>query len=144
MRKCNVTPYIINGDGDGERLQELPQVITLHNHGVKVDTSDSAPGALEQIQDHDYDAIVSDIKMPGMNGLELLTKLQELRPEIPALLITGHADQDLIIQAVRSGAYDFIQKPIDRVYFMTALHRASQIRHVRRQVKEHQQALAWS
>jgi signal transduction histidine kinase len=136
------SPHILLVDDDAALLQALPHMIALRIHGVKVDTSDSAPGALEQIQDHDYDAIVSDIKMPGMDGLELLTKLQELRPEIPALLITGHADQDLIIQAVRSGAYDFIQKPIDRVYFVAALHRAIQIRQLRRQVQEQQQALA--
>src|SRR5690242_11073598 len=141
-RNCMDSPHILLVDDDAALLQALPHMIALRIHGLKVDTSDSAPGALEQIQDHDYDAIVSDIKMPGMDGLELLTKLQELRPEIPALLITGHADQDLIIRAVRSGAYDFIQKPIDRVYFVAALHRAIQIRQLRRQVQEQQQALA--
>src|SRR5436305_12405906 len=105
------SPHILLVDDDAALLQALPHMIALRIHGVKVDTSDSATEALKQIQDHDYDAIVSDIKMPGMDGLELLAKLQELRPEIPALLITNHAVQQLIIQAVRSGAYDFIQKP---------------------------------
>ncbi len=79
--------------------------------------------------------------MPGMDGLELLTRIQEMRPEIPTLLITGHADQGLIIQALRNGAYDFIQKPIDRVYFVAALHRAIQARQLRRQVQKQQEAL---
>src|SRR6516164_2753828 len=93
------------------------------------------------LQAHDYDAIVSDIKMPGMDGLALLAKIQELRPETPTLLITGHGEHQLAIQALRGGAYDFIQKPIDRDYVVAALQRAIQTHQLRRQVKEHQRAL---
>ncbi len=134
-------PHILIVDDDQALLQALPHMVALRIHGVKVDTADTAQKALEQIYEHDYDAIVSDIKMPGMDGLELLVKIQELRPEIPTLLITGHADQALITQALRAGAYDFIQKPIDRVYFISALHRAIQTRVLRRQVMEQQHAL---
>lgn len=134
-------PQILLVDDDTALLEALPHMIALRIHGVRVDTFDSASQALERIDDHDYDAIVTDIKMPGMDGLELLAKLQVLRPEVPTLLITGHADQPLIIQALRNGAYDFIQKPIDRVYFVAALHRAIQTRQLRRQVQEQQRAL---
>ncbi len=135
------SPHILLVDDDTALLQALPHMVALRIHGVQVDTSDSAPEALELIQEHDYDVIVSDIKMPGMDGLELLTKIQELRPDVPTLLITGHADQGLVTQALRGGAYDFIQKPIERVYFVAALHRAIQARQLRRQVQEQQQAL---
>jgi signal transduction histidine kinase len=135
------SPRILLVDDDTALLEALPHMIALRIHGVRVDTSDSAPQALELIQDHDYDVVVSDIKMRGMDGLELLAQLQVLRPEVPTLLITGHADQSLVIEALRSGAYDFIQKPIDRVYFVAALHRAIQTRQLRRQVQEQQRAL---
>ena len=105
---------------------------------MEVDTSDSALEALELIQEHDYDAIVSDIKMPGMDGLALLAKIQELRPDTPTLLITGHGEHDLAVQALRGGAYDFIQKPIDRDYMVAALKRAIQTRRLRRQLCEQQ------
>jgi signal transduction histidine kinase len=134
-------PHILIVDDDLALLQALPHMIALRIHGVQVDTAASAQEAIEHIQEYDYDAIVSDIKMPGMDGLELLTKIQLLRPEIPTLLITGHSDQELITQALRAGAYDFIQKPIDRVYFVSALHRATQTRQLRRQVQEQQQSL---
>jgi signal transduction histidine kinase len=134
-------PHILIVDDDLALLQALPHMVALRIHGVTVDTAATAQEALEQIYELDYDAIVSDIKMPGMDGIELLTKIQELRPEIPTLLITGHADQALITQALRAGAYDFIQKPIDRVYFISALHRAIQTRMLRRQVMEQQQSL---
>src|SRR2546430_10027759 len=135
------SPRILLVDDDSALLEALPHMIALRIHGVRVDTSDSAPRALELIQDHDYDAVVSDIKMRGMDGLELLAQLQVLRPEVPTMLITGHADQSLVTQALRNGAYDFIQKPIDRVYFVAALHRAIQTRQLRRQIQEQQRAL---
>ena len=135
------SPQVLLVDDDVALLQALPHMVALRIHGVTVDTADSAQKALEQIQAQEYDAIVSDIKMPGMDGLELLAKIQELRPDIPVMLITGHADQVLITQALRNGAYDFIQKPIDRVYFVAALHRAIQARQLRRQVQEQHQAL---
>src|SRR2546421_6064517 len=135
------SPRLLLVDDDTALLQALPHMVALRIHGIRVDTSDSTLQALEQIREHVYDVIVSDIKMPGMDGLELLAKIQELRPETPTLLITGHGEQALITQALRGGAYDFIQKPIDRVYFVTALHRAIQTRQLRRQVKEQQIAL---
>jgi signal transduction histidine kinase len=128
-------------DDDVALLQALPQALFLRIDDVQIDTCDSALEALEQIREHDYDAIVSDIKMPGMDGLALLEKIQELRPETPTLLITGHGEHDLAIQALRGGAYDFIQKPIDREYVVAALHRAIQTHQLRCQVSEHQRAL---
>jgi signal transduction histidine kinase len=128
-------------DDDAALLQALPHALSLKMDNVQIDTCDSAFEALEQIQNHDYDAIVSDIKMPGMDGLALLEKIQELRPETPTLLITGHGERELAVQALRGGAYDFIQKPIDRDYVVAALHRAIQTHQLRRQVRKHQRAL---
>src|SRR5260221_14551940 len=133
--------YILIVDDDAALLQALPQALYLRIQDVKVDTSDSASAALELIQEHEYDAIVSDIKMPGMDGLALLAKIQELRPDTPTLLITGHGEHDLAVQALRGGAYDFIQKPIDRDYLVAALQRAIQTHQLRRQVVEQQLAL---
>src|SRR5438132_73817 len=133
--------YILIVDDDAALLQALPQALYLHIQDVKIDTSDSASSALELIQEHDYDAIVSDIKMPGIDGLALLEKIRELRPDTPTLLITGHGERDLAIQALRGGAYDFLQKPIDRDYLVAALQRAVQTCQLRRRVIEQQLAL---
>src|SRR5256884_762696 len=146
MMKCEVLymknmPQILLVDDDAALLQALPQALSLKMDNVRVDTCDSALEALKQIQEHEYDAIVSDIKMPGMDGLALLEKIQELQPETPTLLITGHGEHDLAIRALRGGAYDFIQKPIDREYVVAALHRAIQTHQLRCQVREHQRAL---
>jgi signal transduction histidine kinase len=136
--------HVLIVDDDVALLQALPQALFLRIQGIKVDTSASAQDALQLIQEHDrdYDAIVSDIKMPGMDGIALLTKIQELRPDTPTMLITGHGEHDLAVRALRAGAYDFIQKPIDRDYLVSALQRAIQTHQLRRQVREQQLALA--
>src|SRR5579884_3909926 len=134
-------PYILIVDDDTALLQALPQALRLRIKGIQIDTSDSAPKAFSLIEQNDYDAIVSDIKMPGMDGLALLAQIKARRPETPTLLITGHGEHNLAIEALRGGAYDFIQKPIDRDYFVAALQRAMQTYALRRQVQEQQRAL---
>lgn len=135
------TPRILLVDDDTSMLQALRNMIALRLHGVSIDTANSAQEALDMLQEHEYDTIISDIKMPGMDGLELLAKIHEARADIPTLLITGHGDQTLITQALHGGAYDFVQKPIDRVYFVAALHRAIQTQQLRRQVQKQRQEL---
>src|ERR1700694_2353427 len=134
-------PYVLIVDDDTALLAALPQALSLRLTAVEVDTSDSALHALDLIREHDYDAIVSDIKMPGMDGLALLAKIQDLRPDTPTLLITGHGEHDLAVQALRGGAYDFIQKPIDRDYFVASLERAIQVRRLDREVERQRLAL---
>jgi PAS domain S-box-containing protein len=128
-------------DDDAALLDALPEALRLRMDGIAIDTSDSALGALERISEVDYDAIVSDIKMPGMDGLALLHEIRELRPRTPTLMITGHGERDLAVQALRGGAYDFVQKPIDRDYFVASLERAIQLRRLDRQVDEQRVAL---
>ena len=134
-------PYILIVDDDKTLLQALPQALSLRIKDIAIDCADSAFAALDLIGQHDYDAVVSDIKMPGMDGLTLLAKIKELRPNTPTLLITGHGEHNLAVQALRGGAYDFIQKPIDRDYFVAALLRAIQMHQLQRQVTEQQHAL---
>ena len=108
---------------------------------IDVETCDSAFEALGRIRDVAFDAIVTDIKMPGMDGLSLLAAVQERQPDTPTLLISGHGEHDLTIRALRGGAYDFIQKPIDREYFVAALSRALDLRGLRRQLEEQRRLL---
>ncbi|MEX0816366.1 MAG: ATP-binding protein [Gaiellales bacterium] len=128
-------------DDDSALLEALPETVRLHMDGVEIDTCDSAREALERIEAIDYDAIVTDIKMPGMDGLALLLEIKERRPSTPTLLITGHGERDLAVRALRGGAYDFLQKPIDRNYFVASLERAIQLRGLDRRVEDQRQAL---
>ncbi len=128
-------------DDDLALLRALPQALRLQLGGVTVETADSAAAALERIAARDYDAIVADIKMPGMDGLELLTEIRTRWPDTPTLMITGHGENELVVGALRGGACDFIHKPIDRDYLVTALQRAMATHEASRRVKEQQLAL---
>lgn len=137
----DVIPAILIVDDDPALLSALPRTISLRIPHVKVETVSSAHEALELIQKQRFDTIISDIKMPGMDGLALLAKIQEQQPETPTILITGHGEHNLAIQALRGGAYDYIQKPIERDNFVAAVLRAIQTCQLRRQVQEQQSAL---
>src|SRR3989441_8991843 len=128
-------------DDDLALLQALPEALRLRMGGVKVDTADSAAAALNLIAARDYDAIVTDIKMPGIDGLELLAEIRTQRPDTPTVMITGHGEHDLVVQALRGGAYDFIQKPLDRDHLVPALIPATQMREPTGRVQEQQAAL---
>jgi two-component system, OmpR family, phosphate regulon sensor histidine kinase PhoR len=128
-------------DDDEALLDALPEALRLRMNGIEIDTSATALAALDRIGQVDYDAIVTDIKLPGMDGLELLTAIKELRPGTPTLLITGHGEHDLAVRALRGGAYDFVQKPIDRDHFVASLERAIRMRRLDRQVAEQRVAL---
>jgi two-component system sensor histidine kinase/response regulator len=134
--------HVLIVDDDLALLQALPEAMRLRMDEVMVDTSSSALTALGMIAQNDYDAIISDIKMPEMDGITLLAEIRSLRPETPTLLITGHGERDLAVQALRGGVYDFIQKPIDRDYFVASVNRAIDTRRLRRQIAEQQKALA--
>src|SRR3989454_525274 len=128
-------------DDDPALLQALPEALRLRMGGVTVDTADSAAAALDRIAARDYDAIRTDIKRPGMDGLALLAEIRTHRPDTPTLMITGHGEYDLAVRALRGGAYDFIQKPIDRDYFVVSLRRAIETHQLSRRVKQQQLAL---
>jgi two-component system sensor histidine kinase/response regulator len=108
---------------------------------LDVELLDSAQEALQHLDVQEYDAIVSDIKMPGMDGFALLAHVQARHPDTPVILITGQSDHQLALRALRGGAYDYIPKPIDRDDFLAALQRAVHTHQLRRQIEAQQRAL---
>ena len=135
------TAQVLIVDDDPMLLQALSKTIALRMSMVDVQAVSSAREALNLLQERTYGAVVSDIKMPEMDGLTLLAQVQERHAEIPVLLITGHSDHQLAIRALRGGAYDYILKPIDRDDFIAALHRALHTHQLRQQIEEQQRAL---
>jgi two-component system sensor histidine kinase/response regulator len=121
-------------DDDPALLEALPETLRLRMDDLRVDTSDSGQAALQRIGETDYDALVVDIKMPGMDGLELLSEIKKICPDTPTILITGHGDHDLAVQAMRLGAQDYVTKPIDREYFVACLKRAIECHKLSREV----------
>jgi len=138
-----MTPaHVLIVDDDPGLLQALPEALRLRMGWLTVDTADSAEAALERIAVRDYNAIVTDIKMPGMDGFALLDEIRARRPDTPTLMITGHGEYALAMAALRKGACDFVPKPIDRDYFVAALCRAIQTNELNRKLKQQQLTLA--
>ena len=84
----------------------------------------SAELALRDAKSTDFDAVLSDIRMPGQDGFELLGQLRELRPETPVILMTAFGSIDSAVEAMRAGAFDYITKPFKRDAVLATLERA--------------------
>ena len=88
----------------------------------------SAELALAAISEDPPGVIVSDVRMPGLSGLELLNRMQGIDRDIPVILITGHGDVSMAVQAMRAHAYDFIEKPFNSARLVDVVHRAQEKR----------------
>ena len=75
--------------------------------GYGTDSANSADAALQKCRDHEFDAVLSDIKMPGRSGIDLVSDLRTLRPETPVVLMTAFGTIDSAVEAMRSGALDY-------------------------------------
>src|SRR5262245_13734830 len=128
-------------DDDPALLDALSDALELRMPEVATQTCSTGRAALNAVREIDFEAVISDIKMPGMDGIELLSQVRQSRPETPVILITGHGQTDLAIQALRAGAFDLIQKPLDRDYFTAALVRALEVKRLKREVAAQQRAL---
>ena len=84
---------------------------SLRLAGFDVQDFASATGALDDVDMHWPGVIVTDVRMPGIDGINLMTTALERDPDLPVILITGHGDVAMAVQAMRDGAYDFIEKP---------------------------------
>ena len=113
-------------DDDPHLRQALYQTLDLA--GLKVLPLAEANGLAGRIGRDWPGVVVSDIRMPGMDGLELLTQLHGQDPELPVLLITGHGDVPLAVQAMRAGAYDFLEKPFASDALLDSVRRALALR----------------
>jgi len=85
----------------------------LKNHGMDVDTANGGEEALKKADAHDFTAIVLDLKMPGMDGLETLERLKEINADLQIILLTGHGSIREGVDAMKHGALDFLEKPAD-------------------------------
>jgi len=93
----------------------------LGYEGYRVVTAASGPDALARLEDQAVDAILLDIKMHGMDGFEVLARLRQRQDDVPVIVISGHGDVQTAVQAVKQGAYDFLEKPLDRARLLVTL-----------------------
>ncbi|SNR52121.1 DNA-binding transcriptional response regulator, NtrC family, contains REC, AAA-type ATPase, and a Fis-type DNA-binding domains [Lutibacter agarilyticus] len=91
----------------------LTKIIAEENDSYEVENAEDGLEGLEKIAKADFDLVLCDIKMPKMDGVEVLEKIKKLKPEIPVVMISGHGDLDTAVNTMRLGAFDYISKPPD-------------------------------
>ena len=98
---------------DDERAirNSLGEILT--DEGYEVETAEDGAVALQKVEKEKFDVIFCDIKMPGMDGIEVLGKLTEMGIDAAVVMISGHADIDTAVECIKKGAFDFVQKPLD-------------------------------
>ena len=98
-------------DDEGEFLEALSQRMT--SRGMEVTTTTSAREAIKKVEEGSFDAVILDLMMPEMDGLEVLQTLKKKKPDIQVILLTGHASVAKGIEAMKLGAMDFLEKPAE-------------------------------
>ncbi len=91
----------------------LTKILSEENDSYQVEDAEDGLQGLEKIKNNDYDLVLCDIKMPKMDGVEVLEAVKKIKPEIPMVMISGHGDMETAIQTMRLGAFDYISKPPD-------------------------------
>ena len=102
----------------------------LEDAGHSVCGADGADQALEHLGDGDFDAVISDIRMPGRTGIELLGEIREIRPETPIVMMTAFGSIDSAVEAMQAGAFDYVTKPFKRDALLMSLERAFEHRNL--------------
>jgi two-component system C4-dicarboxylate transport response regulator DctD len=117
---------VILVDDDEQMRRSTEQSLELA--GFQVSAFKTAEDALGHAGPGLNGVVVTDIRMPAMDGMTLLARLREVDPELPVILITGHAEVQLAVEAMRRGAYDFIEKPFAIAAFLAVVKRATEHR----------------
>jgi len=112
-------PSVFIIDDDAIVLEALNR--TVQSLGVTTKTFTTPAPCIKALRNEDCDILITDVNMPEMNGIELVVRAKEMKPFLPILVITGFADIPLAIRAVKSGATEFLEKPLDENQFLPLL-----------------------
>ena len=113
-------------DDEEQFLKVLSQ--RLEGRGIKVDTSTSGEDALKRVEGKDFDAIILDLAMPGISGLETLKRIRSENPDVQIIMLTGHSSVEKGVEAIKAGAVDFLEKPADLNKIMEKISEAKRKR----------------
>src|SRR5689334_147035 len=104
-------PYILIVDDEVDACRNLSDILT--DMGYRVDTAYDGPGALELVREHAYDVALLDLKMPGMDGVELYKRIKAMRSGTVAIVVTAFAASKIAQAAIDAGVAEIISKPVD-------------------------------
>ena len=106
-------PKILIIEDEAAIRRVLTKILSEESDSYKVDEAEDGLSGVEKIKNEDYDLVLCDIKMPKMDGVEVLDAIKKLKPEIPVVMISGHGDLETAVNTMRLGAFDYISKPPD-------------------------------
>lgn len=111
----------------------------LEGRGLKVDTSTTGEDAIKKVKGKEFDAIVLDMVMPGMSGMEALKRIRSENPDVQIIILTGHGTVEKGVEAIKAGAVDFIEKPadLDKIMEKIAQAKHNRIVLVEKKAEEH-------
>ena len=128
------TPTILVVDDDVE--SRIAMLKILEAVGYKTMEADNGQSALDMILEDNIDVLITDLRLPVMDGVELLKRTKVVDQEIEVILITGHGTVEVAVEAIKEGAYDFITKPVKKAQLLHAVERASEKQYLSRENKE--------
>ncbi|RJP67050.1 MAG: response regulator [Candidatus Abyssobacteria bacterium SURF_17] len=108
----------------------------MKSRGMSVETAESGPAAIKKAEKQDFDAVILDMMMPGMDGIETLKRLREVNPNLQVIMLTGHATLPNAVEAVKLGAADFLEKPANIATLIEKIKEAK----IKKMVLEEKQA----
>ena len=115
-------PRILAIDDEQSILESLREILEYENY--EVDIAQEGEEGLDYFRNNKYDAVFLDIKMPKMDGLEVLDQLMEISADVPVIMISGHGSIDTAVDSIKKGAFDFIEKPLDLNRLLVTLKNA--------------------
>jgi len=117
-------PKILVIEDEAAIRRVLVKILTEENESYQVEEAENGAVGLEMLKKNDYDLALCDIKMPRVDGVEVLQETRKLKPEIPFIMISGHGDLDTAVNTMRLGAFDYISKPPDLNRLLTTVRNA--------------------
>lgn len=106
-------PKILIIEDEAAIRRVLTKILSEENDAYQVEEAEDGLSGVEKIKNEDYDLVLCDIKMPKMDGVEVLEAVKKIKPEIPMVMISGHGDLETAVNTMRLGAFDYISKPPD-------------------------------
>ncbi len=111
----------------------LLRMIIEDNTDYEVETTNNPSEALKMVMKNDYDLVISDLKMPGMDGLELFDEVKGMKPDLPLIIITAYGSLETADEAMKMGVADFITKPFRKDSILFTINRVLELARVRRE-----------
>src|SRR5476651_860239 len=119
---ADITVLVV--DDEASNLASLEKI--FQREGLRVFTADGAKAALELVRRHRVQVVLTDLMMPGTSGVELLRALKEVSPDTEVVLMTAYGTVETAVQAMRDGAYDFVEKPLKRMTIVKSVRKAAE------------------